>query len=83
MLSYSPLKNGRARANRCLCLGSSEGLIILKEFRLPTFRELLILVEPAAVPSLTQLQLPLSRPQILQDLVVVLFEGADVSIQEG
>lgn len=32
---------------------------------------------------LTQLQLPLSGPQVLQDLKVVLLEGVDVSIQEG
>lgn len=31
---------------------------------------------------LTQLELPLAGPQVLQDLVVVLLEGVDVGVQE-
>lgn len=32
--------------------------------------------------ALTQLELPLAGPQVLQDLVVVLLEGVDVGVQE-
>lgn len=35
-----------------------------------------------SVAPLTQLELPLAGPQVLQDLVVVLLEGVDVGVQE-